>query len=404
MKRLLFINQYYWPDEAATAQLLADLAQSLVRDGYGVTVVCGRSRYACAGNLPSGTFDHRGVRIERVSGSDRGRHSLAGRLMDMATFMVSAGRLLAGLPRHDLVVATTSPPWAGVLGMRYHAQNQVPFVLWLHDIYPDVAVRLGALRSHFLRRALHEQSVRTYRAAARIVAPAKSMAGTLAAHGVAENKLRVIPNWANLDEIRAAPVHSCRFRGEQGWSEDPVLMYAGNMGRAHEIDTMLALAALLQKKEPSMRLVVVGDSPRHTRFMEEAKRLNMTRITRLPAQPRSRLGELLGAADAHLVAQKVELEGLVVPSKFYGCVAAGRPVIFVGPRSSEIARQVLDAHLGTVIEPGGAEAEVSHAKKTLFMARHEEGAVSRLRQWAEEHASHRVRLAQFGELLKEVLV
>jgi glycosyltransferase involved in cell wall biosynthesis len=403
MSRLLFINQYYWPDEAATAQLLADLAGALAQDGHSVTVVCGRSRYLCAQQLESGSSVHEGVRIERVGGSDWGRRRMGGRLTDNVTFLAAAWGRLSSLPKQDLVVAMSSPPWVGRLGVWHHRRCGVPLVLWLQDIYPEVAERLGVMRNRLLARILRAQSTAMYRACARIVVPAESMAATLRGQGISDGVLRVIPNWANLDEIGAGAVCANRFRKEQGWASDRVLMYSGNMGAAHDTETMLTLVTLLQKEVSSMRFVLVGDSPRHARFMDDLKKRNFDRGSWLPSQPRARLGELLGAADAHLVSQRVETEGVLFPSKFYGAVAAGRPVIFVGARSSEMGRQVLDDGLGTVVEPGCATAETAAAAKTLSMAQAGDDTVARIRQWAERNASHRVRLAQFGGMLREAL-
>lgn len=402
-KKLLFINQYYWPDEAATAQLLDDLARWLVGVGHTVTVLCGSSRYAGqAASLP-GTSVRNGVRIERMGGTNWGRCRTGGRLMDAATFMAAARLRLAGLEKHDIVVSMTSPPWVGSLGVWYQARHQVPMLLWMQDIYPDVAERLGALANPVLRRALHGLSGMIYRASARVVVLAEGMARTLRNNRVSRDKLRVIPNWANTEDITACPVRENRFRAEQGWGGEPIIMYAGNAGLAHDIDTMMELLALLQQETPALRFVLVGDSPRHVRIMETARRLNIRRATWLPFQPRSALGELLGAADAHLVAQKPEVEGLLFSSKFYGAVAAGRPVVAVGPAASDLGRSILDANLGAVVENGKAGAGVEAAQKALCMARGADGTVSRIRAWAEGHASHRVRLPQLGQVLEELM-
>jgi len=402
-KKLLFINQYYWPDEAATAQLLDDLAQWLAGNGHCVTVLCGRSRYAGGAAPPPGSSVRKGVRIERVCGTDWGRCRAGGRLMDAATFMAAARMRLAALEKQDLVVSMTSPPWVGSLGAWYQARHHVPMLLWLQDIYPEVAERLGALANPALRGALHGLSGLIYRASARIVVLAEGMAKTLQARRIAPEKLRIIPNWANTEDIPAAPVRKNRFRADQGWGDDRILMYAGNVGLAHDIDTMMELLALLQEETPNLRFVLVGDSPRHARVMETARRLNIRRATWLPPQPRAALGDLLGAADAHLVAQKPEVEGLLLSSKFYGAVAAGRPVVVVGPASSELGRHVLDADLGTVVESGKAQAGVRAAKRALCMARNADSTVARIRAWAERHASHLVRLPQLGRVLDELL-
>ncbi len=116
MRSCLLINQYYWPDEVATAQLLKDLAEDLVNGGYKVTVLCGRACYACRENLIAGSTSHRGIQIERVGGTDFGRFHWIGRIIDLVSFMWMAKRALNRIPIHDVVITMTSPPLVGNLG------------------------------------------------------------------------------------------------------------------------------------------------------------------------------------------------------------------------------------------------------------------------------------------------
>lgn len=402
MSSFLFINQYYWPDEAATSQLLTDLSEDLVMAGHTVTVLCGAARYACHEPVEAGSSIQNGVIIERVPCSELGRTRWHHRVRDILSFMQGARQRLDALPRHDVVVAMTSPPLVGTLGVRFHRAHRVPLVLWVQDIYPEVAERLGAVRNGLLKAWLRLRARQIYDASARIVVPGAEMAKTLAGHKTAAGKVSVIPNWADLDLIRATPVTANAFRVDQKWDRDRVLMYSGNVGEGHDTQTMLALVSLLEAEMPSLRFVLVGDSPRHASLMEEARRMGIARLTRFAFQPRHALGDLLGAADAHLVSQKSEVDGLMVPSKFYGIVAAGRPVIFIGSQGSEIGRHITESRLGTIILPGGASAGKRAAMKVIQMVRDESWVVPYIREWAEKHVSRKDRTREFQAMLMEV--
>jgi colanic acid biosynthesis glycosyl transferase WcaI len=398
----LFINQYYWPDEAATAQLLRDLAEDLVRGGHEVCVLCGSGGYACREKLEPGVFEHQGVRIERVGGSDLGRYDWKSRIKDGISFMYAAWRRMQSMKRYDVVVAMSSPPLVGELGIRFRRKHKVPMVLWAQDLYPEVAERLGALKNPLLISLIHRRARRIYAESSAIVVPGDDMSGILNQREEAAGKLEVIPNWADLNEIFCGPVLENQFRTDHGWGRDRVLMYSGNMGTAHDLEEMLNLVSLLQAQLSSMRFVLVGDSPRHEVFAERARSMKITRMLRFSFQPRESLGSVLGAADAHLVSQRSKIDGLLVPSKFYGAVAAGRPVIFVGSKDSELGRRITESQLGTVVEPGQAAGGVHRAKKTLLQAQDEPGTIHFIRDWAERFGSRSMRTQQFQDLLVRV--
>ncbi len=403
MSSFLFINQYYWPDEAATAQLLSNLAEDLITAGHQVTVLCGRSRYSCAEEVKSGVSRHHGVQIERVGGSDLGRYRWEGRITDILSFMWGAGCRLRHIATPDAVIAMTSPPLVGRLGARYHRKRRVPLVLWAQDIYPEVAERLGILKSPILCRWSHAISRRIYRESARVIVPGRDMQAYLETCREAAGKVCTIPNWVDLEQVRCGPVQGNSFRKEYGWEKDRILMYSGNLGAAHEMETILPLVSVLEAEVPSLHFVLVGDTPRHKAFAEKAKNMRIHRMTCLPFQPLEKLGDLLGAADAHLVSQKPEVDGLLVPSKFYGAVAAGRPIIFIGSRTAEVGRHVMDSQLGVVIAPGQASVGVRAAKKVLLMTQDENWVVAYIRDWAQANASRAVRTRQFQALLEEVV-
>jgi colanic acid biosynthesis glycosyl transferase WcaI len=403
MSSFLFINQYYWPDEAATAQLLTDLAEDLVSYGHEVTILCGRSRYASEANIEAGTFDQNGVRIERVGGSDLGRHQIHYRITDILSFLWAAKRRMRELPYHDLVVAMSSPPLVGMLGAEFHRRHRVPFVLWTQDIYPDVAEKLGALKNKFIRRYVRGKTRKIYERATRFILPGENMQKTLTDRGIPAEKISVIHNWADLDQIKSERVLDNSFRKKYGWGKDLVVMYSGHLGAAHDMETMSVFFALLQQEIPGIRFVLVGNTPRHKELAKRAEQMRISRFICLPSQPRSELGNLLGAADAHIVSQKQEADGLLVPSKFYGIIAAGRPVLYIGPKNSEIARYVTSGQLGVVIQNGQAAASVRQSVQTVKMTQDDPIFVSRIREWAERHVSRKKSSCRFHDVLMEVL-
>ncbi len=403
MSSFLFINQYAWPDEAATAQLLADLTMDLVRAGHEATILCGRAHYAGAQKPVAGLESFRGVRIRRMDGSNFGRHTIGGRFWDAASFSLAARRALAGMPRYDAVVAMSSPPLVGLLALPSCRARATPIVLWTHDIYPEIAEKLGTLRSPPLRRWLRARARRLDKASARIIVPGEDMRQLLNARPEAAGKVRVVPNWVDLDEIACHPVHGNPLRQEFGWHGQRVLMYSGNLGAAHDTDTAADLIVRLETGLPDFRFALVGDSTRHRDFARRLRERGVRRLQEIPFQPRARLGDLLGAADAHLVMQKPEVDGLLVPSKFYGAVAAGRPLLFIGSATCEIGGLVAASRLGAIIPPGAADAGLEAALRTLRLIREEPGEADRLRAWAVKNAGRTRRTGEIRRILEEVV-
>lgn len=306
------------------------------------------------------------------------------------------------LPRPSAVIALTSPPLVGLAVRAQCRRWGCPLVLWSQDVYPDLAERLGAIRNPFLLAILRSRVAALEAGCVRIIVPGEDMRATLEARGVLPGRLRVIPNWADLDRIECHSLNLNPVRRDQGWQDDHVLMYAGNVGAAHDIATARNLVAMLAARVPSFRFVIVGDSPRHRLFEQQVRDDGVTRVARLPFQGRARLGDVLGAADAHLIAQKPEADGLLVPSKLYGAVAAGRPVIFVGTATAEVGRLVRQYRLGAVVSPGVTSDHVDAAAAALTLLSREPGETHRLRNWARENADRRLRTAEFRHALEEV--
>jgi len=408
--KLVFVNRYFYPDHSATSQMLTDLAIALAKT-HEVVVVTSRQRYdePLAG-LASRDYVGR-VRIHRVWTTCFGRGNLAGRAVDYLTFYFAAGLALWRIvARGDFVVAKTDPPLISVVAAIVCALSGARLVNWLQDLFPEVAEVLGArLRgpAASILRGLRDWSLR---AAEANVVPGAGMASRLEARGIRKDSIRIIPNWADGARIRPMDARASPFRREWGLQERFVVAYSGNMGRAHEFDTILRAAARVQAGEtgspgtsaqPLKRSVFlfVGGGAQRESIERKGRELGVSGLVFKPYQPRERLSESLGAADVHLVSLRPELEGLVVPSKLYGILAAGRPIVFIGANDGEIGQLVHRERVGFALEPGedARLAEMLMKLRDYPRLRLDMGA--RARQIFEERFDFPIAAAKFEEVL-----
>jgi glycosyltransferase involved in cell wall biosynthesis len=291
-----------------------------------VEVVTSRQRYDDASAKLPVREVVRGVDVRRVWSTRFGRRFLPGRAIDYATFYVSAFfALLRAAGRDTTIVALTDPPLISVVAAFAAMLRRAALINWTQDLFPEVAEALGMRGLRVLRR-VRDWSLRRANVN---VALADSMASRLP-HAI------VIHNWAD------AALHPV---------DNPhphfVVGYSGNLGRAHDAKTMLDAARLLRGDE-DIEFVITGGGAQLDRLRNE----DLPNVRFTGYAPREKLSESLSAADAHLVTLLPALEGLIVPSKFYGVLAVGRPVLFVGAADGELAGIIRAHDCGYVIEAG----------------------------------------------------
>jgi colanic acid biosynthesis glycosyl transferase WcaI len=348
--KLVFFNRYYWPDRSATSQLLTDLATALAADGHEVVVVAGdREQDPAAARLPKRARD-RGVEIRRLRTTALGRTRLVGRAVDYF-FFYAAARWFAlwHVRRGDVVIAKTDPPLLGAALLPEVCLKRAVLVNWLQDLYPEVAEQLGVVRfSPFaaLLRWLRDVSLRHARL--NVVLGEHMRERVTAIAGAAS--VRMIHNWCEDLAHTAAPAPASPWRREHGLDSEVVFAYSGNLGRAHRFEAMLAAGEHLRERR-DLRFLIIGDGPQKAAVEAEARERQLANWTFLPPQPREQLAESLGGADVHLVSLEPKLEGLVVPSKIYGVLAAGRPCIFIGAADGEVARILRRHDCGMTVDP-----------------------------------------------------
>lgn len=351
---ILFVNRYFHPDHSATSQMLSDLAFFLAEAGHEVEVVTSRQRYDDADAQLPAAETVRGVRVHRVATTRFGRDRLAGRAADYASFYAAAGRTLARIAnRRTIVVAKTDPPLISIVAGSVARRRGARLVNWVQDVFPEVAVALGlgALRGP-PGRALRWLRDRSLMAATANVVVGERMGDVARTGGAARESLHVIHNWADCSGIRPIAASANPLRDEWGMNGAFVACYSGNMGRAHDFGTIVDAAAKLAGT--GVRFLFIGGGPQRRGVETAAATRGLDNIAFRPYQPRENLSLSLGVGDAHLVSLRPELEGYIFPSKLYGILAAGRPTIFIGDTTGEIARLVESEQIGFAVAQGDA--------------------------------------------------
>jgi glycosyltransferase involved in cell wall biosynthesis len=353
--RILIVNQCFYPDVAATAQHAWDLARRLHREGHTVTALASRSAYGERGNSFARHEVVDGITIERIGSSRFGKAGLLGRAIDFAAFHMRVAWRAIRLPRQDVVVCLTTPPFVILVGILLKALRGSKVLYWVMDLYPDIAVSFGALSAtSWPARALDVLHRWAMGRCDGIVVLGRCMRKRLLDKGVRPDALHVINTWSDPREVGFPEAKQNRFRDRWASERTVLMMYSGNFGLGHEFETLAdALAAL--PPLPGLGLALVGGGKRKAEFVEMLRSRGCSEFAEAPHQPRELLGELLCAADVHLVTLKQGFEGLMVPSKFYGAMSAGKPVIFIGPESSEVALAIKESHAGAVVAPGDVE-------------------------------------------------
>jgi colanic acid biosynthesis glycosyl transferase WcaI len=359
MKRIFFLNRFYSPDHSATSQLVADVAADLASFGHDVHVITSRQLYDDPHARLPRQESLSGVRVHRVTTTHFGRSRLVGRAVDYLSFYASAWRMLLKLTQPgDVIVAMTDPPLISLVAMQVAGRRRAHLVNWLQDIYPEVALELGVpfLRGPILQSISYLRD-RSLKAAVANVVLGDRMADKVASRGILQNRIQIIANWSEDEVIVPVAASDNPLRREWGLEDKFVVGYSGNLGRAHEFDTVLAAAERL-KSNPDIVFLCIGGGHLLGQLVKCVQQRQLGNFRFMDYQDKENLRFSLGVPDVHWISLRPEVEGLIVPSKVYGIAAAGRPMIAICAKDGEISRMVEQYQFGFVIEPGDADALV----------------------------------------------
>ena len=293
------------------------------------------------------------VQVFRPWASRFGKKTILHRLADYGSFWGSSVAEAARATRPDVILVLTTPPLIASGAALVAAARSIPLVCWVQDVYPDLAVHLGALSANRpVIAPLARLARMTYRASRAVVAISDGMADKLCERGAERSRLRVIPNWADGALVAPVPTTSNAFRRSEGLEGRFVAMYSGNMGAGHDVATLVDAARLLEKTCPNLVLTFVGDGARRAEAERAARGLDNVRF--FAYRERGALGESLSAADVHLVTLREGLDGLIVPSKCSWCHRVWSPSFLSRTCSLRGSARHRGGSVGVAGRPGDA--------------------------------------------------
>jgi colanic acid biosynthesis glycosyl transferase WcaI len=345
---ILLLNEYYPPDTSATAKMAVQVAETLAKK-HQVTVVAGRPSYDPEEYYPYAILQRRirnGVTVECVGSTAYPRHQMKRRVSNYLSYLALAvPRALAIHP--DVILAMTDPPIAGLAGALIATLAGRPFVYNIRDMYPDMAVGGDIVhRGKFVQlwESMHRWALRK---AARVIVLGDDMRDRIIGKGIAPERVAIVRDGAT-------------FPASLPSADDPVVreircgfafvaLHAGNLGFYGAWDTLLKAAEILRNENSG--LVFIGDGANRARLESAAAQANASNVKFLPFRPFEQVQHVMIAGDIHVVTIRRGLEGVVVPSKLYGILAAGRPVLVVADQKSDAARIVADSGCGLTADP-----------------------------------------------------
>jgi colanic acid biosynthesis glycosyl transferase WcaI len=380
---ILFINRVFPPDRGATGRCLADLASRFAERGWRVTVLAGGG--APLPHDPPGLVQ--GLTVVRAGPPGGGATT------GSIDYVLAFGRLLVAalrLPRHDVVVTMTDPPLLAVIGPILRAFRSCGLIHWPHDLYPDLFPIIGVKPPRQVLTALDMVAGAALRRYDSVIAIGDCMARRILGKGVMSERVEVVPNWAD-PTIRPVPRAVNRIRRELGLGDRFTVAYSGNFGLAHPFGALIDAATTLAHQAPEIQFLLIGEGRGLARVRREIEDRALPNLRLLPWQPADRLAESLGAADLHLASMDERAEGMLVPSKVAGALAAGRPCLLLGSPGSAAAYLIVDHGCGSVLPPGDgqglARAIMVHATDPHFhdkaCARASEAALT----WSADRAA-----------------
>jgi colanic acid biosynthesis glycosyl transferase WcaI len=364
--RILLLNEYFPPDTSATAYMAAAVVDALA-EAHSVTVLCGRPSYDPSERHPFYFFrrDRRGrAVVERVGSTTFPRFRMHQRVWNYLSYVaLSVPRAL--VIRTDLVLAMTDPPFEGIVGAFVAWLKRQPFVYNIRDLYPEMALVGKIVRSSWWVRVWERFHRWALGRASRVIVLGEDTRERIIAKGIDPARVVVVRDGARATPPVTVQEHPVIQEIRNGFPF--VVLHAGNLGFYGAWETIVKAAEMLDHE--AVGFVFVGEGALRSQVETAAR--GVGKIKFLPFRPPDQVPYVLAAGDLHLVTIKRGLEGVVVPSKLYSILAAGRPILVLAPEGADAARVVHRLGCGVVVDPDDPAAvaavvrELAHDRKRL---------------------------------------
>lgn len=354
-RRLALLCEHFYPEMISTGMHMTELATRLTELGWRITVYTAKPAWGTDGDeadADAKELVHEGVRILRVPTVASQRGGLASKALAAVSFALSVSWAVWRDRRsYDGMIITTNPPFMGALGWFFARVYRRPYLLIVYDVFPEFAISLGVLRpDSLLARAWRRLTAAILSNAAVVVVIGRDMAELIRRKMPARRHDRVvlIPNWSDERHVRPVPPEENAFRAEHGLQGRFVVQYSGRLGEKHNLEPLVEAARML--RDTNVLFQFIGEGAKKPRLQEMVARYGLDNVRFLPYQPMDRLAETLSAGDVSVVCLEMGHTGISVPSKAYGVMAAGTPILGMLDPVGEIAQTIKETGCGVLVD------------------------------------------------------
>lgn len=411
MARVTIVTPYFWPERTANVPLMVDLASDLVKDGHSVSVIT---------SYPSRNVDehvleefeanrcdpeyHGGARVLRFGNVSSQRTGLMAKLQETLGFWFwAAVGSLRSASKTDVFIVYSNPPLLSIPVSWSRILKPVPIVYNLQDLFPDSAVKSGLLREGLLVKILRRIERKAYNRANIITAVSTSLAEHVS-QLTTKPKVQVIPNWVDTDSTSYVAPEENRFLSmlPSDFQSKFLVLYAGNMGFAQNVDVIVDAAEKLQNVT-SIGFVIVGEGQYKVAISDRLQKLGMLNTILLPLQTQELVPEVYSACDVGLVTVREGIGRCSVPSKTWPMMACARPIIACIDLDSDLAETIESSDAGVVVPPGDSDA-LAEAIMALYSDKELRNRMGmRGRNYVEQNLSRRVITSAYSRLVRELV-
>ena len=342
MKDIIVVTEHFYPEMGATSQLVTDLVDRLVIDKNFVRVLTAS---------PSSSHSSHIVRLSSLPSSKSIR--VETKLLKGVIFVYSViCWILSNRPhKHSCLLVVSNPPFVGLVGLVSKLLFNVPYVFLLQDVFPRSAVLSGILPARgpltyawtLLIKIVIKSSTST-------IVLSDSMRSRVASEFDCEHKLSVISNWSVLNY--SVPSSSVQPETSSQSTSQLNVQYSGNLGRLHDIITILEAARITLESQANIHYTFIGSGAKHAQVIAYKDRLHLHNISIKPYQPREKAFASISSCDVSIISIIPGAQDTIAPCKLYGILSAAKPVVLIARPNCYIADYIRDYHIGHLVEPG----------------------------------------------------
>jgi glycosyltransferase involved in cell wall biosynthesis len=402
--KLSVVTQFFPPDFAATGQLIDELVKQLGQQGVNIEVFTSQPGYAFSSQTAACLERFERIRIQRSRTAQLWPGRIRGKAVNGVLYTLRAFLyLVRACRRNNILLVTTAPPFLPLVGYLVNVLFKLPYVCIIYDLYPDIAIAVGVVsKGSWLVKLWQAINKRVWLNAKGIIVLSPAMKQRVVEHcPQVEHKVSVIHSWANPDLI----VPIAKPKNWFAWKYDLVnkftVLYSGNMGRCHDIDTILKAAIELQH-EP-VQFVCIGGGAKREILIREVNELGLNNFTFLPYQDKEVLPYSLTACDLSLVSVDPSSESLVVPSKLYSALAAGRPIGVICSPYSYLRQLIAEAGCGGTFDNGDSHGLAQFIRLLYRDQQLGEQMGKAGRQYMRSHFTPKIIAQQYLQVLQKAL-